>query len=212
MASGEATVPETSDDAAAVASRRREEQRLERAKRQREKAQLGGLWSRRDVIGRVGWMLFGVFSLTFLLAALRAAFPRILFVPPSSFKAGVPGDFAIGEEGLPGLDRARTRRVLRIVGEMHPSRLHPSLAQRRSKIQMPLSRQRLLQKRHQLRGAGTTAAGSPENRSGRGRPDQDRQKHQVPVRKGPVGKTWFVPESLISVRHDNVPRPSRLAE
>jgi cytochrome b6-f complex iron-sulfur subunit len=42
-------------------------------------------------------MLFGIFSLTFLLAALRAAFPRILFVPPSSFKAGVPGDFAVGE-------------------------------------------------------------------------------------------------------------------
>jgi cytochrome b6-f complex iron-sulfur subunit len=97
MASGEATVTDTSEDAAAVASRRREEQRLERAKRQREKAQLGGLWSRRDVMGRVGWMLFGVFSLTFLLAALRASFPRVLFVPPSSFKAGLPGDFAVGE-------------------------------------------------------------------------------------------------------------------
>ena len=33
-----------------------EEQRRERAKREREKAALGGLWSRRDIIGRFGWI------------------------------------------------------------------------------------------------------------------------------------------------------------
>lgn len=84
-------------DQAQIEQRRREEQRLERAKRQREKAALGGLWSRRDVLGRVGWMLFGVFSVTTLLAAVRSAFPRILFLPPSSFKAGKPTDYAVGE-------------------------------------------------------------------------------------------------------------------
>ncbi len=84
-------------DQAQIEQRRREEQRLERAKRQREKAALGGLWSRRDVLGRVGWMLFGVFSVTTLLAAVRSAFPRILFLPPSSFKAGKPSDYAVGE-------------------------------------------------------------------------------------------------------------------
>ena len=84
-------------DQAQIEQRRREEQRLERAKRQREKAALGGLWSRRDVRGRVGWMLFGVFSVTTLLAAVRSAFPRILFLPPSSFKAGKPTDYAVGE-------------------------------------------------------------------------------------------------------------------
>ncbi len=82
---------------AQIEQRRREEQRLERAKRQREKAALGGLWSRRDLLGRVGWMLFGVFSVTTLLAAVRSAFPRILFLPPSSFKAGKPTDYAVGE-------------------------------------------------------------------------------------------------------------------
>lgn len=97
MASGEATVTGGGEDAAAVAARRREEQRLERAKRQREKAQMGGLWSRRDVVGRMGWMLFGAFGLIALLSALRSAFPRVLFLPPSTFKAGVPGDFAVGE-------------------------------------------------------------------------------------------------------------------
>ena len=92
MATGEAVA-----DQAQTEQRRREEQRLERAKRQREKAALGGLWSRRDLLGRVGWMLFGVFSVTTLLAAVRSAFPRILFLPPSSFKAGKPTDYAVGE-------------------------------------------------------------------------------------------------------------------
>ena len=85
------------EDQAAIEARRREEQRLERAKRQKEKAALGGLWSRRDVMGRVAWMLFGVFSVTTLLAAVRSAFPRVLFLPPSTFKAGKPGDYAVGE-------------------------------------------------------------------------------------------------------------------
>ena len=85
------------DDRAEVEARRREEQRQERAKRQREKAALGGLWSRRDVMGRVAWSLFGIFSLTTILAAVRSAFPRVLFLPPSTFKAGFPRDFAVGE-------------------------------------------------------------------------------------------------------------------
>ena len=92
MATGEAAA-----DQAQVEVRRREEQRLERAKRQREKAALGGLWSRRDLMGRAAWSLFGLFSVTTLIAAVRSAFPRILFLPPSSFKAGSPGDYAVGE-------------------------------------------------------------------------------------------------------------------
>ena len=92
MAAGESVA-----DQAQIEQRRREEQRLERAKRQREKAALGGLWSRRDMLGRVGWMLFGAFSLVTILAAVRSAFPRILFLPPTSFKAGKPSDYAVGE-------------------------------------------------------------------------------------------------------------------
>ena len=80
MAAGESVA-----DQAQIEQRRREEQRLERVKRQREKAALGGLWSRRDMLGRVGWMLFGAFSLVTILAAVRSAFPRILFLPPTSF-------------------------------------------------------------------------------------------------------------------------------
>ena len=32
-----------------------------------------------------------------LLAFVRSAFPRVLFVPPSTFKAGFPSDYPIGE-------------------------------------------------------------------------------------------------------------------
>lgn len=89
-------VPE-SESQAALEERRREEQRQERLKRQREKAAMSGLWSRRDFFGRLSWGGFGVVSLIGLLAAVRSAFPRVLFTPPSTFKAGMPTDYTIGE-------------------------------------------------------------------------------------------------------------------
>src|SRR5437879_9523397 len=93
MAKGEARA----EDQAALEARRRVEQQREREKRARERAQLGGLWSRRDVFGRFGWSIFAAFSGVSLLAALRSAFPRVLFQPPSTFKAGHPSDYTIGE-------------------------------------------------------------------------------------------------------------------
>src|SRR5437879_11743670 len=93
MAKGEARA----EDQAALEARRRVEQQREREKRVRERAQLGGLWSRRDVFGRFGWSVFAAFSGVSLLAAIRSAFPRVLFTPPSTFKAGLPTDYAIGE-------------------------------------------------------------------------------------------------------------------
>ncbi len=77
--------------------RRRVEQRAEREKRLRERAQRGGLWSRRDFFGRLSWGGFGLVSLVSLLAFVRSAFPRVLFVPPLTFKAGFPGDYPVGE-------------------------------------------------------------------------------------------------------------------
>jgi len=89
--------PATAEQKAETAERRVVEQRLERERAARAKAQLGGLWSRRDVFGRFGWAIFGAFSGITLLGVLRSAFPRVLFQPPTSFKAGVPSDFTIGE-------------------------------------------------------------------------------------------------------------------
>jgi cytochrome b6-f complex iron-sulfur subunit len=57
----------------------------------------GSLWSRRDFFGRLGWGGFSVFTGLSLLAFMRSAFPRVLFTPPSSFKAGFPNEYTIGE-------------------------------------------------------------------------------------------------------------------
>jgi cytochrome b6-f complex iron-sulfur subunit len=55
------------------------------------------LWSRRDFFGRLGWGGFTLISLAGLLAAVRSAFPRVLFKPDTTFKAGPFSDFVIGE-------------------------------------------------------------------------------------------------------------------
>jgi cytochrome b6-f complex iron-sulfur subunit len=55
------------------------------------------LWSRRDFLGRLGWGGFTVFTTVSLLAFMRSAFPRVLFTPPSTFKAGLPNEYTIGE-------------------------------------------------------------------------------------------------------------------
>lgn len=55
------------------------------------------IWSRRDFFSRVGWGGFGVFSFLSLVGFVRSAFPRVHFQPPSTFKAGFPADYSIGE-------------------------------------------------------------------------------------------------------------------
>ena len=57
----------------------------------------GGLWSRRDFFTRIGWAGFGLVFFMGLLAFIRSAFPRVLFQPPATFKAGFPSDYALGE-------------------------------------------------------------------------------------------------------------------
>jgi cytochrome b6-f complex iron-sulfur subunit len=89
--------PTSAEDKALVADQRRVEQQHEREKRAKEKAAMASLWSRRDVFGRFGWGIFAAFSGITLLGVLRSAFPRVLFQPPSMFKAGVPADFIVGE-------------------------------------------------------------------------------------------------------------------
>jgi cytochrome b6-f complex iron-sulfur subunit len=88
---------QTAEELAALESRRREEQARERSRRERERTRLGGLWSRRDFFGRLGWVGFGAMSGISLLAAVRSAFPRVLFTPPATFRAGFPTDYAVGE-------------------------------------------------------------------------------------------------------------------
>lgn len=56
-----------------------------------------GIWSRRDFFTRFGWGGFGAFTGLTLFGFIRSAFPRILFKPPSTFKAGFPSDYTLGE-------------------------------------------------------------------------------------------------------------------
>jgi hypothetical protein len=56
-----------------------------------------GIWSRRDFFTRLGWGGIYFFMFSSLVGFVRSAFPRVLFQPPSRFKAGLPSDFALGE-------------------------------------------------------------------------------------------------------------------
>jgi cytochrome b6-f complex iron-sulfur subunit len=62
-----------------------------------QSAPTASLWSRRDFFGRLGWVGFGLVSLASLLAAMRSAFPRVLFKPDTTFNAGLLDEFVIGE-------------------------------------------------------------------------------------------------------------------
>ncbi len=54
------------------------------------------IWSRRDLLSLASWgailSMFGVAT----LAIVRMLFPRVLFEPPTSFKAGFPKDYIVG--------------------------------------------------------------------------------------------------------------------
>ena len=54
---------------------------------------------RRSFLGwlALAWVAFGAASAAGLTAMGRFMFPNVLFEPPSSFKAGLPGEFAVGE-------------------------------------------------------------------------------------------------------------------
>ena len=58
-----------------------------------------GIWriSRRNFFSVAGWASFFVFLATSTIASLRYMFPRVLFEPPSAFKAGFPQDYLVGE-------------------------------------------------------------------------------------------------------------------
>ena len=64
------------------------------AQQEKEKS---GIWSRRDFFTRLGWGGFGLFGLGILAGFVRSEFPRVLFQPPATFKAGFANDYAVGE-------------------------------------------------------------------------------------------------------------------
>jgi cytochrome b6-f complex iron-sulfur subunit len=54
------------------------------------------VWYRRDVFSAAGWAGLFVVVMTALIGFVRYMFPRVLFEPPSTFKAGSPEEYAPG--------------------------------------------------------------------------------------------------------------------
>jgi hypothetical protein len=58
-----------------------------------------GVWrmGRKRFLTFAGWLSFLGFIGISTVGSLRYMFPRVLFEPPTKFKAGLPGDYMIGE-------------------------------------------------------------------------------------------------------------------
>ena len=52
------------------------------------------IWARRSFFGMAGWGLLAATAGVWSTALLRLMFPRVLFEPPSSFKAGFKTDYS----------------------------------------------------------------------------------------------------------------------
>lgn len=68
-------------------------------KQDRPPEQDPGIWrmNRRNLLSVAGWMGFLGFIVVSTVGALRYMFPRVLFEPPTKFKAGFPQDYVVGE-------------------------------------------------------------------------------------------------------------------
>jgi len=73
--------------------------RPRKAKQDKPPADDQGIWrmNRRNAFTFAGWLAFLGFITTATLGFLRYLFPRVLFEPPTAFRAGSPDDYVIGE-------------------------------------------------------------------------------------------------------------------
>ena len=55
------------------------------------------IWSRRNLLSVAGWMAILGALQAGAVAMVALLFPRVLFEPPTAFKAGQPTDFTVGE-------------------------------------------------------------------------------------------------------------------
>src|SRR5207247_9637963 len=110
------------------------------------------------------------------------------------------------QEGPARLDHPHRGGALRAVRQVHPPRLHASLAHRREQVQVSVPRERLLQDRHQLRRPGAAPARAPAHHQGRGRPAPDRQGRQVPLREGRLEQAGRLPQGVTMSGWDEIKR------
>ncbi len=68
-----------------------------------------GVWMpRRDFFTRMTWFTFHSAVVGTLVASVRLMFPKVLFEPPMSFRAGFPEDYQVGEISERWKKRQRT--------------------------------------------------------------------------------------------------------
>jgi cytochrome b6-f complex iron-sulfur subunit len=63
----------------------------------REGASGEHIWSRRNFLGVGGWLWLLGSLIAGLAAMVRMSFPRVLFEPPTKFKAGLPSEYLVDE-------------------------------------------------------------------------------------------------------------------
>ncbi len=133
-----------------------------------------------------------------LLMFLRFFFPRALYEPKTKFKIGYPSDFGFGvDTKFQNQHRIwvvrNTEGIFVIICRLHAPGLHTGLETQREQVQVPVSRQRLRPRRHQLRGSGAAAHGSRPRGTRPGRADCRRREPRLFVAQGrtfPVRRPW----------------------
>jgi hypothetical protein len=114
---------------------------------------------------RFVWTMVTGFLVAWFLAFFRFFLPRTLFEPNSVFKIGYPSEFALGvdtkfqQKYRIWVDRTPDRLFV-IYARCTHSGMHARLEAQREQIQVSLPRQRLRQRRDQLRRAGAASHGS----------------------------------------------------
>ncbi len=64
----------------------------------RDDEKFDGIWMpRRDFFGKLTWVAFGAAVAGTIIASVRMLFPKVLFEPFLTFKAGFPEDYQAGE-------------------------------------------------------------------------------------------------------------------
>ena len=122
------------------------------------------IWSRRELLSLMGWGAV----LTSIGASVAAfgvfMFPRVLFEPPTRWKAGFPTDFTVNTVSSRWMDDYRCW-IVRWPGSdlfdprgLHAPGLHPELSLGGKQVQVSLPRHRLPADRHQLRRSRAASA------------------------------------------------------
>ncbi|HEX9051991.1 MAG TPA: ubiquinol-cytochrome c reductase iron-sulfur subunit [Anaeromyxobacter sp.] len=57
----------------------------------------GNIWYRRSILGLAGLWALAAVGAGGVVAFVRSGFPRVLFEPPTRFRAGRPEEYALGE-------------------------------------------------------------------------------------------------------------------